>query len=166
MSLLEMNKKRVNKFIKFLDEKNVLETRIPRAHRAFILIKTDKLREAVTYLKDEMGFIHITTITAVDLEDKIEVIYHLTDKDLSIALKVQVPIDNPVVDSISDIIEGAPFYEREIHDLMGVVSKGHPNLKKLILPEDWPEGLYPQRKMTSLQDIRKTIDGKEWSRNE
>jgi len=113
-----------------------------------------------------MGFIHITTITAVDLEDKIEVIYHLTDKDLSIALKVQVPIDNPVVDSISDIIEGAPFYEREIHDLMGVVSKGHPNLKKLILPEDWPEGLYPQRKMTSLQDIRKTIDGKEWSRNE
>jgi NADH:ubiquinone oxidoreductase subunit C len=166
MSILEMNEKRINKFIKFLEKKNVLDIRIPRAHRAFILIKPEKLRDAVKYIKEEMGIIHISTITAVDLEDKIEVIYHLTDKNLSIALKVQVPIDSPVVDSISDIIEGAPFYEREIHDLMGVVPKGHPNLKKLIIPEDWPEGLYPQRKATSLQDIRKTIDGKEWSRNE
>jgi NADH:ubiquinone oxidoreductase subunit C len=159
-------KKRINKFIKFLEKKNVLDIRIPRAHRAFILIKPEKLRDAVKYIKEEMGIIHISTITAVDLEDKIEVIYHLTDKNLSIALKVQVPIDSPVVDSISDIIEGAPFYEREIHDLMGVVPKGHPNLKKLIIPEDWPEGLYPQRKANSLQDIRKTIDGREWSRNE
>lgn len=166
MSILEMNEKRVKDFIKFLDKKNVLETRIPRAHRAFILIKPDKLREAVKYLKEEMGFIHISTITAVDLEDKIEVIYHLTDKDLSIALKVQVPNDNPVVDSISDILDGAPFYEREIHDLMGVIPKGNPNLKRLIIPEDWPEGLYPQRKENSLQDIRKAVDGKEWSRNE
>ena len=166
MSLLENNEKRIEEFTKFLDKKNVLETRIPRAHRAFVLIKTEKLRDAVKYLKDEMGFIHITTITAVDLEDKIEVIYHMTDKDLSIALKVHVPIDNPVVDTIADIIEGAPFYEREIHDLMGVVPKGNPNLKRLILPEDWPEGLYPQRKANSLQDIRKTIDGKEWSRSE
>jgi NADH:ubiquinone oxidoreductase subunit C len=166
MSILEMNEKRINKFIKFLEKKNVLDIRIPRAHRAFILIKPEKLRDAVKYIKEEMGIIHISTITAVDLEDKIEVIYHLTDKNLSIALKVQVPIDSPVVDSISDIIEGAPFYEREIHDLMGVVPKGHPNLKKLIIPEDWPEGLYPQRKANSLQDIRKTIDGREWSRNE
>ena len=166
MSLLENNEKRIEEFTKFLDKKNVLETRLPRAHRAFVLIKTEKLRDAVKYLKDEMGFIHITTITAVDLEDKIEVIYHMTDKDLSIALKVHVPIDNPVVDTIADIIEGAPFYEREIHDLMGVVPKGNPNLKRLILPEDWPEGLYPQRKANSLQDIRKTIDGKEWSRSE
>ena len=130
------------------------------------MIKPEKLREAAKYVKEEMGIIHITTITAVDLEDKIEVIYHLTDKDLSIALKVQVPIEEPVVDSIQDIYEGAPLYEREIHDLMGVVPKGNPNLKRLILPEDWPEGLYPQRKANSLQDIRKTIDGKEWSRNE
>jgi NADH:ubiquinone oxidoreductase subunit C len=166
MSILEINEKRINKFIKFLEKKNVLDIRIPRAHRAFILIKPENLRDAVKYIKEEMGIIHISTITAVDLEDKIEVIYHLTDKNLSIALKVQVPIDSPVVDSISDIIEGAPFYEREIHDLMGVVSKGHPNLKKLIIPEDWPEGLYPQRKANSLQDIRKTIDGREWSRNE
>jgi len=166
VSLLEKNEKRVEEFTKFLDKKNVLETRIPRAQRAFIIIKPEKLRDAIKYIKEEMGIIHITTITAVDLEDKIEVIYHMTDKDLSIALKVQVPIDNPVVDSIADIIEGAPFYEREIHDLMGVVPKGNPNLKKLILPEDWPDGLYPQRKATSVQDIRKTMDGKEWSRSE
>ena len=166
MSILEMNEKRINEFTKFLGKKNVLETRIPRAHRAFIMIKPEKLREAAKYVKEEMGIIHITTITAVDLEDKIEVIYHLTDKDLSIALKVQVPIEEPVVDSIQDIYEGAPLYEREIHDLMGVVPKGHPNLKRLILAEDWPEGLYPQRKANSLQDIRKTIDGKQWSRNE
>ena len=166
MSILEMNEKRVEEFTKFLGKKNVLETRIPRAHRAFITIKPEKLRDAVQYIKDEMGIIHITTITAVDLEDKIEVIYHMTDKDLSIALKVQVPSDNSVVDSISDIIDGAPFYEREIHDLMGVISKGHPNLTRLILAEDWPEGVYPQRKEHSLQDLRKAADGKEWSRNE
>ena len=166
MSLLEKNEKRIEEFTKFLGEKNVLDTRIPRAHRAFVIINPEKLRDAAKYLKEEMGFIHITTITAVDLEDKIEVIYHMTDKDLSIALKVHLPIDNPVVDTIADIIEGAPFYEREIHDLMGVVPKGNPNLKRLILPEDWPEGLYPQRKANSLQDIRKTIDGKEWSRSE
>ena len=166
MSILEKNGKRIKEFTEFLGKTNVLEARIPRAHRAFIQVKPEKLREAATYIKEEMGILHITTITAVDLEDKIEVIYHLTDKDLSIALKVQVPIEEPVVDSIQDIFEGAPLYEREIHDLMGVQPKGHPNLKRLILPDDWPEGLYPQRKANSLQDIRKTIDGKEWSRNE
>jgi NADH-quinone oxidoreductase subunit C len=47
---------------------------------------------------------------------------------------------------VVSLLPGAVLYEREVHDLLGVVFDGHPSLERLILPDDWPEGVYPLRK--------------------
>jgi len=162
LSLMDDHKRLLDEFTEFLGAENVLESKVPRERRALVTIERDKLRDAVRYLRDREGLTHITTISGVDVGEEIEVIYHLTKKDLSLALKVKVSMDEPVVDSIVDILNGAPLYEREVHDLLGVVFKGHPNLKRLILPDEWPEGVYPLRKKWDIDKIRETIDGKKW----
>lgn len=160
MSLIENHKRFVDGFTKFLGAENVLESKIPRERRVFITIKREKLRDAVKYLMDHEGFKHITTITGLDAGETLDVLYHLTKKDLSLTLRVKVPMDDPVVDSISDLLNGASMYELEVHDLIGVVPRGHPNLKRLILPEDWPEGVHPLLKKWSLDKIKEEINGK------
>jgi len=57
------------------------------------------------------------------------------------------------------LVPGAILYEREVHDLLGVVFDGHPDLSRLILPEDWPEDVYPLRKEYSPEELRKLIAG-------
>jgi len=166
LSVLEENEKTVERLEKFLGPENVVETRVPRPRRAFVTMKLDKLREAVKYLRDEEGLKHISTISGVDLGGELEVVYHLRKKDLSLSLKVTVPADDPVVPSITDILNGATLYEREIHDLLGIVPEGHPNLERLILPDDWPEGVHPLRKEWDVQSLRERVDGERWGRNE
>jgi NADH:ubiquinone oxidoreductase subunit C len=161
LSLIENHKRFVDGFTKFLGAENVLESNIPRERRVFITIKREKLRDAVKYLMDHEGFNHITTITGLDAGETLDVLYHLTKKDLSLTLRVKVPMDDPVVDSISDLLNGASMYELEVHDLIGVVPRGHPNLKRLILPDDWPEGVHPLLKKWSLEKIKEEINGKE-----
>jgi len=60
-------------------------------------------------------------------------------------LKVGLPADNPVVPSVTGVWPTADFLEREVFDLMGITFSGHPNLKRILLPEDWTGG-YPLRK--------------------
>ena len=159
MSLIEEHNRVIEGLASFIGRESVIESRIPRERRAFVVIRAEKLRDAVSYLKEKEGFEHVSTITGLDRGEDIEVIYHLTKKDLSLALKVRVPYDKPVVQTISDILNGAVLYEREIHDLLGVVVEGHPNLKRLILPENWPEDVHPLLKKWDLDSIRKKIDG-------
>ena len=161
MSLIENHKRFVDGFTKFLGAENILESKIPRERRVFITIKREKLRDAVKYLMDHEGFNHITTITGLDAGETLDVLYHLTKKDLSLTLRVKAPMDDPAVDSISDLMNGAFMYELEVHDLIGVVPRGHPNLKRLSLPEDWPEGVHPLLKKWSLDKIKEEINGKE-----
>lgn len=161
MSLMDDHKRLIEGFTEFLGAESVLESKIPRERRVFVTIKKDRLRDAVRYLRDREGLTHITTISGVDVGDEMEVLYHLTKKDLSLALRVKVPMEELVLDSIVDILKGAPLYEREVHDMLGVKFEGHPDLKRLILPEEWPEGVHPLLKKWSLEKIRETIDREE-----
>jgi NADH-quinone oxidoreductase subunit C len=76
---------------------------------------------------------------------------------LEASLKVEVPVKQPVLPTITSIIPGAILYEREVHELLGVVFSGHPNLSPLILPEDWPDGVYPLRKEWTHEEIKKKL---------
>ncbi|MBS7618904.1 NADH-quinone oxidoreductase subunit C, partial [Candidatus Bathyarchaeota archaeon] len=69
---------------------------------------------------------------------------------LTVSVRTRVPKDKPVVDSIVDVMPGASFHEREVHDLLGVEFKGNPNLNRILLSEDWPEGVHPLRKESQL----------------
>jgi membrane-bound hydrogenase subunit beta len=144
----------------------VSDVKIPRLDRAFATVTRDSLRDVIRYLKENHGFVHITTITAVDLPDSYEVVYHLRSDGFNLNIKALLPKDEAVVPSITDILNGAVLYEREVNDLMGIYPEGHPNPSRLILAYDWPDGVYPLRKEWSIQEIRERVDGERWGRNE
>ena len=113
------------------------------------LIKSESLLAVVEYLKTAEGlkFDYLNYITAVDYYSYFEVVYMLTalESNRSVTLKVRIfTRDNPTVPSLSGLYQGADWQEREVYDLMGIIFKGHPNLKRVFLWEGY-DG-YPLRK--------------------
>ena len=105
------------------------------------------------------GFAMCTDVTAVDYllrparvlppgvaPERFEVVVHLLSLDppQRVRVRVQVPEDDPRLPTIWDLYAGADFYEREVYDLMGIVFDGHPDMTRIMMPEDW-EG-HPLRK--------------------
>ncbi len=118
---------------------------------AWVRIPLEKLRETLSLLK-ERGYSHLTTISGVDLleENKMELIYHLAPYEISgypyLCIRTELPRENPVAPSIVDIFNIALVYEREVYDLVGIKFEGHPNLGRIFLRKDMPEGYHPLRK--------------------
>ena len=163
LSYSEENTKTLERLSEAISKENILEIKSPRANRIFVLIKVDKLRDAVTYLKEKEGLFHLATITGIDLGEEREINYHFNRPNLIFTIKVRIPGEKSVVPSITDIIPGAVLYEREVNDLIGVYPEGHPNPKRLLMTEEWPEGIYPLLKKWDVKSLRKAIDGEEWT---
>ena len=137
---------------------DVLEVRIPRPRRIFVHVSKNAFKKAIHYLTEKSDFTHISTITGVDIGREIEAIYHLSrDGRIELSLTVQVPKDSPILPTVTDIIPGAILYEREVHDLLGVTFEGHPDLSPLLLPEGWPQDIYPLRKEWTIEKIEKEV---------
>lgn len=151
---MERENEIVEKLSDFLKEKLVRST-VPKERRIFVYIKKDALKDAVKYLVKDLKFKHLSTITGVDLGEEIEVIYHLAYEDsIVLSLRLFVSKKNPSVPTITDFIPGAVLFEREVHDLLGVSFEGHPDLSPLMLPDGWPQGVYPLRKEHELEHLR------------
>ena len=98
----------------------------------------------------EASFDHITDICSADYPDdreRFEVIYQLLSLPhrRRIRLKARLTEDEPTIASVTGIWKGANFMEREVYDLMGITFSGHPDLRRILLPEDYQEG-HPLRK--------------------
>jgi NADH:ubiquinone oxidoreductase subunit C len=81
-----------------------------------------------------------------------EIIYHFSFDQRGQVFSARVILKEekqPEIDSISPIFPGAEWVEREIWEMLGINFKGHPNLKRLLLADDWPEGDYPLRQENS-----------------
>ena len=114
-----------------------------------ILIDPAAIVEVCRFLKNEQEFIRLSSITAVDwfpADPRFEVVYHLHSLNRKLRLRLKCPISETQgeLDSVISVWRAADWYEREIFDLFGIRFRNHPNLKRLLLPEDW-EG-YPLRK--------------------
>jgi formate hydrogenlyase subunit 5 len=96
----------------------------------------------------------ISAITGLDLGANIGVYYHIRTSNAFLTIKAEVPKDNPKIQTITDIIPGSAFHEMEVADLLGVVFEGHPSPGRLVLPENWPEGVYPLRKDFKANEIK------------
>jgi NADH-quinone oxidoreductase subunit C len=114
-------------------------------------VKPDQLVMTCALLRDDetLFFDMLSSITAVDLGSDIgemELIYHLYSitKESSLCLKVSVDRTAPEIDSVSPIWKAADWHERETFDLFGIHFTGHPDLRRILLPNDW-DG-YPLRK--------------------
>lgn len=114
----------------------------------FTKLEIDKseLKTLMQILKDQYGFNHLANLTAVDYRDEFELLYHLysiPDND-KLCVKTRIPRDSAELDSLIDIWSTADWQEREVYDLMGIKFTGHPNLIRVLLPDDF-EG-HPLRK--------------------
>ena len=127
--------------------RKILKTEEKSLRRVYIDIKKEDILEVVKILFSELG-LRLATITGTDIPDGTELLYHFcldkTGKIVSIRTKIGDK-NKPEIESIAPLIVGAEWIEREIWELLGVNFKGHPNLKHLLLIDDWPEGKYPLR---------------------
>lgn len=120
-----------------------------RERRVIALVPTAELKPTMKWLKDELGFYHISTITGLDNGANWEVLYHLHDGEGIVTLRMIVPKGDgsrPHIPTVTDIIPGAILYERELQDMFGFIVDDIPDPRRYVLPEDWPEGVYPLRK--------------------
>lgn len=113
-----------------------------------INIQTSKenIYALVEYLSDEKIAPYFSFLTAVDYTDRIDLIYYFYNIDRNMLIKIKTSTEkiSPKIQSIALIYRGADYHEREVFDLFGVVFEDHPNLKRLLTPDDF-EG-YPMRK--------------------
>jgi len=117
---------------------------------AFCVVAADKLVEACTFLRDDdrLQLDFLQCITAVDYprDEKLTTVYHLYSysKHHSFVVKAELPRDNPLCPSVTGVWKTANWLEREQYDLLGVQFTGHPDLRRLLMPDDWVG--YPMRK--------------------
>ncbi|HSE83961.1 MAG TPA: NADH-quinone oxidoreductase subunit C [Thermodesulfobacteriota bacterium] len=112
-----------------------------------VIIKKEKIKDVCHLLKNDFEFKFVADITAVDyLEVKttrFEVVYYLHrfgpdfDENVRVRLKVEVPEDDPKVDSVTPVWGGANWLEREVYDMFGIEFVGHPDLRRILMPEDY-----------------------------
>jgi NADH-quinone oxidoreductase subunit C len=116
----------------------------------FFKVKADSWVEVATFLRDdpELRFDFLNCITAVDWpkQNRIDVVYHLWsyDKAHAAVVKVELPREKPLIPSVVGVWVTADWNEREQFDLLGVEFTGHPDLRRIMLPDDWVG--YPLRK--------------------
>jgi NADH-quinone oxidoreductase subunit C len=112
-------------------------------------IAPEKLVAACLFLKRDLQFERLSTVTAVDRypsSPRFELVYHLHSiaRNERLRLKCRIGGENPEIDSATAVWRSANWYEREVFDLFGVHFRNHPDLRRILMPDDW-EG-HPLRK--------------------
>jgi NADH-quinone oxidoreductase subunit C len=137
-----------------------------RENRTRINVKKEKILDVAKFINDKTPFDHAESVTGTDFPDdkEIEVTYHLgsyTDNRFSkqvLALSTRTPReeiptpgkDSTKLPSLRDVFYSVEFHERECFEMLGVYFDGHPDNRRLLLPEDWAD-IPPMRKDFSLK---------------
>jgi NADH-quinone oxidoreductase subunit C len=130
-----------------IDGESMLDTEFHRG-RTVLVINPEKIRPVLTHLQGK-GYSFLASLHGVDYyphEPRLGVLYELLDMHSvdRISVKARVSTDAPSIDSVVELFPGAEFPEREVYDMFGVVFEGHPDLRRILMPEDY-EG-FPQRR--------------------
>ncbi|MBN1192709.1 MAG: NADH-quinone oxidoreductase subunit C [Coriobacteriia bacterium] len=101
-------------------------------------VDRDRLRAACADLKS-LGFDLLGLVTAVDFGEEFELVYRVRSREMHIGIfvKTRIPRAEPSIESVVDLWPAADWHEREVYDLFGVEFEGHPNLKRILLTDDW-----------------------------
>ena len=101
-----------------------------------------KIASVCGFLKYDQKFIRLSTVTAVDrnpAEPRFEVVYHLhsIERNERLRLKARLSGAEPEIESVTSVWRGANWYEREVFDLFGIRFTNHPDLRRIMMPDDW-----------------------------
>ena len=122
--------------------------------RVYIEIKPESIRRVAEYVTKDLGA-RFNIASGVDARYHMEILYHFIIEDINLLISFRAKLEKPKleIDSLTAVFEAANWIEREIHELLGINFKGHPDLRRLLLSDDWPEGVHPLR-----------CDYKEWDK--
>jgi len=124
-----------------------LECDRPRPNRLYFNVAKQNARELGRVLFEDFGA-RFATATGSDVGEELEVVYHFAYDavGLVVNMRVRTPKGDPVLPSVTPVVPAAEWIEREMNDLVGIVFDGHPDPRRLILSDDWPEGVHPLRR--------------------
>lgn len=127
--------------------KAVIDVYEKRPSRTFITVDPKRLPDVAEYLYKELGC-RFSIATGTHLTEGIEILYHFALDNAHRFLNLRVLLDagKPSIESIAARVPAAEWIEREIHELLGVEFKNHPDMRHLLLADDWPAGSYPLRR--------------------
>ena len=144
-----MTPQEISEKLKARFSESITDVKIDGVLDPFIKIAPAKIAEVGEFLRDDadLQFDFLMCLSGVDYtKGVLGVVYHLYSmtKRHKITLKVDVPADKAEVPSVTNIWPSANWHEREAYDLFGIKFNGHPDLRRILLPDDW-DG-YPLRK--------------------
>jgi NADH-quinone oxidoreductase subunit C len=101
-------------------------------------VESHKLHGAAADLK-ELGFDMLGMVTAVDYGDDFEVVYRIRSREMHVGIIVKTRVGRELssIASVADLWPAANWHEREVYDLFGIEFEGHPDLRRILLPDDW-----------------------------
>ncbi len=102
-------------------------------------VAPDRLLDVARALRDTLGFEMLATISAVDMVDHVESVYHVRSisRNWVVQIRVKLPSDQPEVDSLVSLYASANWLERECYDMVGIVYRGHPDLRRILLDDEF-----------------------------
>jgi NADH-quinone oxidoreductase subunit D len=142
-----MNQEELNNRLQEIEDK-LTAVEQPADNRIWLTCEVENSYEINKFLFEEVP-LRFVIATGIDSDDCFEVLYHYAYDETGCMITLKVFIgdrENPAIESIAPFLPGAEWIEREIHDILGIDFKNHPDMRRLILSDDWPEGLYPLRK--------------------
>lgn len=128
--------------------------------RIYVDVPPEHTLAANRIVFEDMGG-RLATASGVDTRDRVEILYHYCFDADGVVVSVRTWAEKPEleIDSVATIFPGAQFIEREIQDLLGVRFRNHPDPRRLILADDWPEGVYPLRKTFPKRQGTRPVTG-------
>ncbi|NIP87203.1 MAG: hypothetical protein GTO03_17240 [Planctomycetales bacterium] len=123
------------------------DLRQPSEKRVFFEVAPEWIPETARLLYDTLQA-RLQTAAGVDAPQQIEILYHWAFDPLGLIVTVRTRVDRqqPQIASITPICPAAEWIEREMWELLGISFEGHPDLRHLLLQDDWPSGKYPLRR--------------------
>lgn len=123
-----------------------------------VTVKKEGILSLARFLKEELSFDFMADICGVDYlgrEPRFEVVYHLLATGSRSRLRIKVPVseESSALDSVSSVWKAANWFEREAYDMYGISFNGHPDLRRILNPED--VGGYPLRKDFPLKGLKR-----------
>ena len=108
-----------------------------------VFVPADKIADSLLFLRDEHEFSLLSVLTAIDYwpqdRPRYHVVYGMTSLTQKLVIQLRVPLDDsaPALPSVTSIFETANWRERELFDMFGIQVEGHPDLRRILMPDDW-----------------------------
>ena len=141
-----MVREEVLKSIKERFKEDIIDFFDKSPKRVYIEIKSESIIRVASYILKDLGA-RFNIASGVDVRQHMEILYHFTIEDINLLITLRVKLEKSKleIDSLAPVFEGANWIEREIHELLGIRFLSHPDLRRLLLSDEWPEGVYPLR---------------------